>query len=102
MVNRDPTSLEFISSGLTRFSSYVVSNLPKRKPSLQYNNDLQPPLLFYQQQPAPPPPSPVTPISSSLEDQSTKPEPEDDHDKVTFASFQHMETLSMDDTVSSR
>lgn len=68
----------------------------------QQYSDLQPPLLFYQQQPAPPPPSPVTPVSSSLEDQSTKPELEDDHDKVTFASFQHMETLGMDDTVSTR
>ena len=84
-IARDPTSLEFISSGLSRFSSYVASNLPKRKPSFPY----EPPLFAYHQ-PPPPPPSPSTPISSSLED-NAKPDIEDDLEKVTYAAFQKID-----------
>ncbi|KAI9498022.1 hypothetical protein BDB00DRAFT_800701 [Zychaea mexicana] len=87
---RDPTSLEFISSGLSRFSSYVASNLPKRKPSFPYND---PALFTYQ--PPPPPPSPSTPISSSLEDNNKQNQQqhdvEDELDKVTYAVFQKMD-----------
>ncbi|KAI8334816.1 hypothetical protein BC941DRAFT_432220 [Chlamydoabsidia padenii] len=51
---RDPTSFETLSSGLSRLSSYVSSNLPKIKTSTTYPPAYAPPqdpqLLFYQQQ----------------------------------------------------
>ncbi|ORX50916.1 hypothetical protein DM01DRAFT_1337518 [Hesseltinella vesiculosa] len=48
---RDPTSLETISSGLSRLSSYVASNIPLRKPSLApYIPPHDPQLFYYQQQ----------------------------------------------------
>ncbi|KAI9307453.1 hypothetical protein BJ944DRAFT_176517 [Cunninghamella echinulata] len=48
---RDPTSFETLSSGLSRLSSYVTSNLPKRKPTFPpYLPAQDPQLLFYQQQ----------------------------------------------------
>ncbi|ORZ18750.1 hypothetical protein BCR42DRAFT_449894 [Absidia repens] len=49
---RDPTSFETLSSGLSRLSSYVSSNLPKIKTSTYppYVPPQDPHLLFYQQQ----------------------------------------------------
>ncbi|KAI9256468.1 hypothetical protein BDA99DRAFT_516465 [Phascolomyces articulosus] len=88
---RDPTSLEFISSGLSRFSSYVASNLPKRKPSFPYND---PTLFAYHQQqhhqPPPPPPSPATPVSSSLDDKQQQ-EIDDETDNITYSAFQKLD-----------
>ncbi|KAI7857174.1 hypothetical protein BDC45DRAFT_566699 [Circinella umbellata] len=90
---RDPTSLEFISSGLSRFSSYVASNLPKRKSSFPYND---PNLFAYlqqqqQNQPPPPPPSPATPMSSSLDDKQQQESVDDETDKVTYSAFQKLD-----------
>ena len=79
---------------MSRFSSYVASNLPKRKSSFPYND---PTLFAYlqqqqQHQPPPPPPSPATPMSTSLDDKQQQQEAvEDESDKVTYSAFQKLD-----------
>ncbi|KAI9312209.1 hypothetical protein BX666DRAFT_1989627 [Dichotomocladium elegans] len=101
---RDPTSLEFISSNLTRLSSYVASNFPKRRTNT-FHNDMQPSFLSYQTQhnadTAMVPPSP-TPVNQLPLDGVSKSVEEDGLDKVTFAAFQTMDSPRPDAGVSLR
>jgi hypothetical protein len=64
--DRDPTSLESISSGISRLSGYVTSNLPKRRQS-----------------------APVEHYAPFIQDEPV--EKEEDHeeptDTITFATF---------------
>ena len=82
-MNRDPTSLESLSSGISRLSSYVASNLPKRKANLspfdpQYQQYQQQLLQQQQQQREE---EPVTEEENDMED----------FDTVTFAAFDKLE-----------
>lgn len=85
---RDPTSLESISSGISRLSSYVTSNLQKRKSSMtspfdpQYQQYQQQLLQQQQQQ------------QQQLKDENSIAEEENDMedvDTVTFAAFDKLE-----------
>ncbi|CAO0790042.1 unnamed protein product [Mucor circinelloides] len=85
---RDPTSFESISSGISRISSYVASNLPKRK-STSMTSPFDPHYQHYQaqqqqaQQQAQQQQQPAM-IDDVLDDM-------DDVDTVTFASFEKLE-----------
>ncbi|KAI9483370.1 MAG: hypothetical protein EXX96DRAFT_557957 [Benjaminiella poitrasii] len=76
---RDPTSLESISSGISRLSSYVTSNLQKRKSSL-----IMSPFDPQYQQPR---------VTEEVMTQPDIPDNEEDDnmDKVTFAVFENFQ-----------
>ncbi|KAF1799995.1 hypothetical protein FB192DRAFT_1449478 [Mucor lusitanicus] len=86
---RDPTSFESISSGISRISSYVTSNLPKRKSSSmpspfdphyqQYQAQQQ--AQQQQQQAQQQQPAMVDDVLDDM----------DDADTITFASFEKLE-----------
>ncbi|KAI8089343.1 uncharacterized protein BX664DRAFT_263994 [Halteromyces radiatus] len=95
---RDPTSLETLSSGLSRLSSYVTSNLPKIKTSTYppYIPPQDPQLLYYQQQLlqqqrlTAAQPSSGSNTSTSNSDSTQH----DGAENITIASFEKIDTLS--------
>lgn len=80
---RDPTSLESISSGISRLSSYVTSNLPKRKSS---TSPFDPHYQHYQQQQQE---KEILQEEDELEDDMK------DFDIITFSSFDKLEYADM-------
>ncbi|KAI9248359.1 hypothetical protein EDC94DRAFT_625046 [Helicostylum pulchrum] len=86
---RDPTSLESISSGISRISSYVTSNLPKRKSSMTSAFDPQFQQQYQQQQ------------QIQQQQQQRKEEEEEElndmegYDTITYASFDKLEYMNI-------
>ncbi|KAI8997738.1 hypothetical protein BDB01DRAFT_772246 [Pilobolus umbonatus] len=81
---RDPTSFESISSGISRLSSYVTSNLPKRKQSMI--SPLDPQYQHFMSN------NMNNSSSSSINDAIDNEEEIDDCDTITFSSFERIES----------
>lgn len=100
---RDPTSLESLSSGISRISTYVTSNLPKKRASLP--NFLSPfdPQYSHQymygvpQQITAPMTSEVAESAASESDNSSK-----SHTTPTFAAFDSLTSKKKDQKGQSR
>ncbi|KAI8336064.1 hypothetical protein EDC96DRAFT_579018 [Choanephora cucurbitarum] len=75
---RDPTSLESISSGISKLSNYVASNLPRRKSSHIMTSPFD---LYYQQQM----------IDTMAEDNTLPHEDLEEMDTITFGIFDQLE-----------
>ncbi|KAG1453622.1 hypothetical protein G6F56_007522 [Rhizopus delemar] len=79
---RDPTSFESISSGISKLSSYVTSNLSKKRNMMP--NPATAASLFENQQPQP----------QFSEEIIEEVQEEEDADIITFASFDKLRTVS--------
>ncbi|CEJ05350.1 hypothetical protein RMCBS344292_19293 [Rhizopus microsporus] len=77
---RDPTSLESISSGISKISSYVTSNLSKRRSNM---------IPIFEQQPHMPPPQQQQQQQQYIDEMTVEEVVDEDKnsDTITFASF---------------